>query len=60
MSSIYIQTANQTARLSWLERSTWKLEVVGSIPGLVILKFIVFRMRLEIEVPCDGAIHRAR
>ena len=24
----------------WLERSTWKLEVVGSIPGLVNLTFI--------------------
>ena len=28
---------NQPAKFSWIERSTWKLEVAGSIPGLVNL-----------------------
>ena len=43
----------------WLERLTWKLEVVGSVPGLVNVRIIknVFRMRLSSEVPCDGAIY---
>ena len=38
-------TKPKSARIARLERSTWKLEVVGSIP--------------QTEVPCEGAIHRA-
>ena len=54
-------TTTEPAQIAqWMERSTWKLEVVGSIPGLVNLTIIncVSDETLN-RGSVFGAIHRA-